>query len=140
ITEAAAAKMPPAMISRSADGVPILQNWDPEGHEPTLLLLEEMYKKGVTYPAVTSMNRSGTPELVTEKDGIAFSEAAGIPLFLTDPRDPKKIQGSYTILGINHQGVELVRDGNIPAKLIQRLLGVEIDTSHARSPSHPQTD
>ena len=138
ITEAAAAKIPSAMISRSSDGTPILQNWDPEGHEPTLLLLEEMYKKGVKYPAVTSMNYSGTPELVTEEEGIAFSEQAGIPLFLTDPQDPKRVQGSYTILGIHQQGVELVRDGNIPAKLIQRLLGVPIDTSHARSPSHPQ--
>lgn len=138
ITEAAAAKLPPAMVSYSADGVPILQNWDPEGHEPTLLLLEEIYKKGVKYPAVTSMNRSGTPELVTEETGIAFSETAGIPLFLTDPRDPKRVQGSYTIVGIHQDGLELVRDGNIPAKLIERLLGTPIDTSRAKAPSHPQ--
>ena len=110
-------EIPSAMISRSSDGTPILQNWDPEGHEPTLLLLEEMYKKGVKYPAVTSMNYSGTPELVTEEEGTAFSEQAGIPLFLTDPQDPKRVQGSYTILGIHQQGVELVRDGNIPASL-----------------------
>ena len=139
ITEAAAAKIPAAMLSRSADGTPLLQNWDPEGHEPTLLLLEELYKKGIVYPAVTSMNVSGTPELVTEEEGIAFSKKTKIPLFLTDPRDPKKVQGSYTILGIHQDGIELVRDGNIPAKLIQRLLGVPIDTSHARPPSHPQT-
>jgi len=140
ITEAAAAKLPPAMISRSsADGTPIIQNWDPEGHEPTLLLLEQLYKKGVEYPAVTSMNVSGTPELVTEEDGIAFSKKTNIPLFLTDPRDPKKVKGSYTIVGIHQQGIELVRDGNIPASLIEQLLGIPIDTSHARAPSHPQT-
>ena len=57
---------------------------------------------------------------------------------LTDPRDPKKVQGSYTIVGIYQDGLELVRDGNIPVKLIERLLGTPIDTSHAKAPSHPQ--
>jgi hypothetical protein len=141
VTEAAAASIPASMISRLPDGTPILQNWDPEGHEPTLLLLEQMYQNGIEYPAVTSMNPSGTPELVTEEDGIRFSQERGIPLFLTDPRDPKKVKGSYTILGLHAGGIELVRDGNIPAKLIEHLLGVSIQrTERTIAPKHQQAD
>ena len=138
ITPEATKQVPASMISRLADGTPILQNWDPEGHEPTLLLLEEMYKKGIRYPAVTSMNPSGIPEYVTEEDGISFSEQSHIPMFLTDPKDPRKVQGSYTILGIHSSGIEVVRDGNIPAKLIERLLDVPLDYSNTKAPKHPQ--
>lgn len=138
ITEAAAAEVPASMISRLSDGTPVLQNWDPEGHEPTLLLLEEMYKVGIRFPAVTSMNPSGTPEYVTEEDGIRFSREQSIPLFLTDPKDPRKVIGSYTILGVHQRGIEVVRDGNIPARLIQQLLGVPLDFSNTKPPKHPQ--
>ncbi|QBD78303.1 hypothetical protein EPA93_20790 [Ktedonosporobacter rubrisoli] len=139
ITEAAAAKLPASLISRLPDGAPLLQNWDPAGHEPTHLFVEEMHKRGIVYPAVTSMNPSGTPELVTEEDGIRFSRERNIPLFLRNPRDPGKVKGSYTIIELHTGGLELIRDGNIPARLLELLLGIPIHrTERTIAPKHQQ--
>jgi hypothetical protein len=141
ITEVAVQILPPAMVSRQNDGTPILQNWDPEGHEPTLRLLEEMYDAGIQFPAVTSLNPSGTPEIVSQTEGYRFSNKAGIPLFLEDPHDPGIVKGSFTIVHVDQEGLKLVRDGNIPAHMLEKLLDKPIqETANTRRTVHKQPD
>jgi hypothetical protein len=128
ITDAAARTLPPSMVSE-IDGVKIIQNWDAKGHRPTHKLLRAFEHEGIEFPAVTSMNVSGEPEITSQQQGIEFSQVRGIPMFLEDPKDPHRAVGSYTILGLSDSGLQLVREGNIPSEVIQKLLGVEIDTS-----------
>ncbi len=128
ITEKAAAMLPASMVSR-IDGTPVIQNWDAVGHQPTNLLLAQMRKAGIRYPAITSMNISGAPEIIDQVEAINFSGEHGIPLFLTDDETNRAVQGSYTILGITDTGVKLIREGNLPGHMFNILLGTDIDTS-----------
>lgn len=128
ITESAARSLPPSLVSR-IDGVPIIQNWDPAGHRPTHKLLRAFDHEGIEFPAVTSMNVSGQPEITNQQEGIEFSQAKRIPMFLQDKKDAQRAVGSYTILGLTDRGLALVREGNIPSELIEKLLGVGIDRS-----------
>ena len=137
VTQEAASSLPGSIVSW-VEGTPIVQNWDAQGHKPTYLFLKTLMEKGVAYPAVTSMNVSGTPEIVDQDAGIAFSRAKHIPYFLTDPKDTKNVIGSYTILSIGQAGVELVRDGNIPGHVFATLLGTRIETSRTIPAKYPQ--
>lgn len=128
ITKVAARSLPPSLISY-VDGLPIIQNWDPVGHRPTHKLLRAFAHNDIEWPGVTSMNVSGCPEITDQKEGEKFSREKGIPMFLEDPKDDLVAVGSYTILGLSRDGLQLVREGNIPSELLQKLLGVDIDKS-----------
>lgn len=130
ITEAAAIKIPNSMVSR-VDGVPVIQNWDSRGHRPTSALLRTVRNLGVRFPAVTSMNMSGEPEITDQGEGVKFAEEANIPFFLLDPDDQKKAVGSYTIIDVAAEGLRLIREGNIPSELLVELLGTSIDRSNS---------
>jgi hypothetical protein len=132
--------VPDSLISKSKDGIPIIQNWLPEGHRPTFLLVKLMHKLGIRCPAVTSMNISGQPEIVSQNEGILFSKDKNIPLFLYDPRDKELVKGSYTILGLTKGKVKLIRDGNIPGYLFDYLLETEIDRTRALPAKYKQPD
>lgn len=140
IKESAIKGLPSSIISYSADGTAILQNWDPDGHNVVHLLVQEMRKHLVLFPAVTSMNISGQPEIIDQDDGIKFSREHKIPLFLYDLRDKGAVKGSYTIFSLDSKGVKLVRDGNIPAHLFAHLLEMDFDRSEAKAAKHPQLD
>jgi hypothetical protein len=122
VTEAAARQLPPLMVSRSAGGTPIVQNWDPNGHPALGALFAAARAHGLAYPAGTSMNRSGQPEIAGQEEGQTFAAEAGMPVFLTDPRDKGIARGSYTILGVAPAGVSIVREGNVPGTLFEMLL------------------
>lgn len=122
------------------DGVCLVQNWDSYGHTPTELFLEETRKLGVTHPGVTSMNISGQPEIVDQKEGERFCQQYGIPLFLKDPDAHPDHVGSYTILSIDRYGIRLERDGNIPGRFFEKLLQSPIDVSQAKAAKYPHID
>jgi len=132
--------MPPSIISKSNNGVSYLQYWDPSGHYPTSELVECMFDQGVQYPGLTSMNLSGSKELVTVDEGIEFSKAKGIPLFLVDDRDPGVIKGSYLILSLNPDGMNVEREGNIPSRIMERILGIEFNRRNTKGSNYPQHD
>jgi hypothetical protein len=132
VTEAAARQLPPLMVSRSAGGTPIIQNWDPAGHPALGALFTAARAHGLAYPAGTSMNRSGQPEIADQEEGQAFAAQAGMPLFLTDPRDKQIARGSYTILGVSPAGVSIVREGNIPGALFGQLLQTTLNRAVER--------
>lgn len=132
VTEAAARQLPPMMVSRLTDGTPIIQNWDPDGHGPMRAILAAARAHGAAYPAGTSMNRSGQPEIADQAEGQAFAALAGMPLFLTDPRDKQIARGSYTILAVTPGGVTIVREGNIPGTLFALLLQTPLNRAVER--------
>lgn len=138
VREDVVSRLPPSIVSRGAGGRPVVQNWDPRGHRPVFLLIQEMLREGIVYPAVTSINVSGQPEIVDQNEGIAFSARAGIPLFLADPNARGDVRGSYTILGVGRDGVELARDGNLPRSAFEQLLDTPIRGTPPAGPRFPQ--
>lgn len=134
------AKFPEYVISRNTQGQYEMQNWDANGHPPTHAFIELLLEKGVDLPAVTSMNYSGSPEIVDQKEGIDFAKKAGIRLFLTDEKDNGKVKGSFAIVGVGKNGVSLVRDGHIPSYIFPYLFEVDVDTAAAIEAKYPQIE
>lgn len=124
--------------SIDADGICTIQNWDPHGATNTELFLNEVKKKGVKHPAVTSMNITGQPEIVDQKEGLKFCKKYGIRIFLEDPQAHPKHVGSYTIFTLDRGGIRLERDGNIPGRLFEKILGTSINAKYARKSNYPQ--
>jgi hypothetical protein len=140
ITKEAALSLPKSMISFSDEGTPILQNWDPFGHQPVHDLYSKLIKSGIKYPAITSMNISGTPEMVDQKEGEKFSKEKGIPVFLHHP-DYEGVLGGYTILGFDLDGVRIVREGNIKSNVFDYIFPeFKIDKTKAKPSKYPQRD
>lgn len=138
ITDEAARQMPEAIVSHTDDGTPILQNWDPTGHEAALDFVDKLLALGVYYPAITSMNISGHPEIVEQEQGIAFADSAGIPMFLVDHEDKGLVRGSYTILAVDSRGVVVVREGNIPSEVLGVILNESLNHRDAVSSKFPR--
>lgn len=135
ITKEAAKALPPSMVSYDTDGDPILQNWFPEG-----LPVEEITSK-IKYPAVTSTNYHSEPEIIQAHEVAAFCTLTNIPLFLRDHTYPEHgVHGSYSIFRFHSQGVEAVREGNIPTKHFRYIFEEEIDFSNVVAAKHPQLE
>ncbi len=142
IREAVARTLPPWLLSRSTDGTPggtpYFQFMDPSGSDAVHRFMEAMLDEGIRYPAGSSMNVSGRPELVRREDGIAFARATGIPLFLSLPVSPIGATGSYPILRFDRAGAHLVREGPVPGWALERLLGHPIDSTTVKPARYPQ--
>ena len=124
--------------SFTSDGVCMIQNWDSFGHDSTEEFLNEVKRRGVKHPAVTSMNITGQKEIVDQKKGEEFCKKYGIPIFLKDPKAHPGHIGSYTIFTFGREGIKLDRDGNIPSRLFKKIFGLPIDTKGAKKPNYPQ--
>ncbi len=135
-----ASKFPEYVVSKNIDGQYEMQNWDANGHPPTHRFIESLLESGITLPAVTSMNYSGSPEIVDQKEGIEFAKKAGIKLFLTDEKDSGKAKGSFAIVGIGKKGISLVRDGHLPSYIFPYLFEVDVDTAEAIGAKYPQIE
>lgn len=124
--------------SFEGNGICMIQNWDAHGHTPTEQFLNEVKNLGVEYPAVTSMNITGQPEIVNQKEGEEFCKRHGILAFLKDPKAHPGHLGSYTIFTFGQDGIKLERDGNIPAKLFEKIFDLTFDTKGAKKSNYPQ--
>lgn len=133
-------KFPDYVISKNDTGGYEMQNWDANGHPPTHAFIESLLKRGISLPAVTSMNYSGEPEIVDQKEGIQFAKKAGLSLFLTDDKDQGKAKGSFAIVGVGRSGIRLVRDGHLPSYVFPYLFDVDIDTANAIEAKFPQVE
>jgi hypothetical protein len=126
-----------ALVSRS-DGVPWLQSWLPEGCGATEIWLRELTAIGVRRPVASSMNVSGQPELVDQREGLQFCLDHGIPLFLGDPQQTPAARGSFPILQVDHAGIKVLREGHFPATLFDVLLREwDVDRSHVQRGKYP---
>jgi hypothetical protein len=135
-----AARIPEQLLSRRDDGVPVMMVSDPTGQTGVDLLLRDMHRAGVRHMSGTSMNRSGTREIVDQAAGIEFAREAGVPLFLTDAMGTGRVLGSPTIFTVDRSGVRLIRDSYLPWRVFEPLFGMPIDPSGTRPANWPQLD
>lgn len=131
-------RFPSYVISKNEAGQFEMQNWDANGHLSTHAFIDLLLNNGVKLPAVTSMNITGSPEIVDQKEGVDFAKKARIKLFLIDEKDPGVAKGSFAIIGVNNNGLSLVRDGHFPSYVFPYLFGVALDTTNTRPAVYPQ--
>jgi len=87
------------------------------------------------------MNVSGEPEIVDLDEGLAFCRDHDVPLFLADLDSPERVKGSFAIVQADEEGMRLLREGHIPARLFRYLTGGwEIDLSDYQPSNYPVAD
>jgi len=118
-----------------------IYNLIPFGHAEITRLANKLNEKGVVFPGVTSLNQSQEPEIIGLKEAQAFcrQHSALLPFILTDSNSVRRgVKGSYTIIDLAKLTVE--RNGNVPASLLAKILGTNLDSRNARGPKHEQAD
>jgi len=115
-------ELPPRLVSQTEDETYWLQNWIPAGCRSSELWIEAVKSRGIEYPSATSMNVSGTPELVEQEMGVEFCASHGIAYFLGDPERRQEVKGSFPILQVDKAGIRLIREGHFPGLLFRHLL------------------
>ncbi len=110
------------------DGVPYLQSLDPNGMPGIGEFMGALWSAGVEFPAMTSMNVSGTPEITEFAPAVRFAHAAGLPALLLGPSQPRH-RGSLSILTLGPSGLSLSRAGTFGVAALQRSITVPIDVS-----------
>ncbi len=134
----AVAAVPSAMLSQTPDGTRWIQNCVPAGDEPSMDLARTLIARGVAFPAVTSLNRSGQPEITDRRAAEAFCRAQGIPLMLAGAGRRGPVCGSFPILEVGSAGVRVLREGHFPSYLFPHLLGgVAVQTGGAAPAKYP---
>jgi hypothetical protein len=114
--------LPSRLVSQTEDGTYWLQNWIPSGCLSSEGWMEAMKRQNIEFPSATSMNVSGSPELVEQEAGVEFCESHGISIFLGDPESKYEVKGSFPILQVDKTGISLIREGHFPAMLFKHLL------------------
>jgi tRNA A37 threonylcarbamoyladenosine synthetase subunit TsaC/SUA5/YrdC len=131
-------KLPPRLISQTEDGTYWLQNWIPWGSRSSTLWMEALQRQNVEFPSATSMNVSGTPELVEQEAGVEFCNLHRISVFLGDPESRYEVKGSFPILQVDKTGIRLLREGHFPGILFRYLLQEwDIDLSDYKRTKYP---
>lgn len=140
IKKAYAMELPVSALHVDSKGTIWLQNWDPHGHDSSESLISDAQKRGVKFPAVTSMNISGEPEIVDQDIAKEFCRINSIPCYLRDPDAHPELVGSYTIITFSKKGIELTRDGNIPGKIIEPIFKNKLISDNTKKSNYPQRD
>lgn len=111
-----------AVISYDRFDEPVIQNYDPTGKANVQLLIAEALGQGAILPAASSMNCSGEAEIMTTEKAHTFIKKHSIKDAIADSRASRVGSGSFAILDVNHTGIQLVREGNVSAGLMGRIL------------------
>lgn len=116
--------LPGIFWSKGADGLPIVQNWSPEGKPDIMRLMELARGFGVEFPAVTSLNITTKPEITDPADAEKFARQHGIPLLTNCHHPQRSMKGSYPVIIGDAEGlyVARARPKSIGTLLLQRLL------------------
>jgi tRNA A37 threonylcarbamoyladenosine synthetase subunit TsaC/SUA5/YrdC len=132
IREVIARELPAHLLSY-VDGVPYLQSLDPTGMPGLRDFMDRLWTRGIMFPAITSMNASGQPEIVEFAEAALFSRAVGLPALVDAPQSPRA-KGSLTILELGPDGVRAVRHGTVPVAVLQRVVERAIVDATADEP------
>jgi hypothetical protein len=116
--------LPRIFWSLGADGLPIVQNWSPEGKPDIVRLMELARGFGVDFPAVTSLNITAQPEITDPADAERFAQAHGIPLLTNRRHTRRPMKGSYPVIIGDVEGLHVgrARSTSIGSLLLTRLL------------------
>jgi tRNA A37 threonylcarbamoyladenosine synthetase subunit TsaC/SUA5/YrdC len=128
--------VPADLVSRT-DDVPYIQSVDPGGLPGIRSLMASLWRQGVRFPAITSMNRSGDREIIARDAAFEFSRAHQLAALVVPKSLAQRAQGSFTILEINLAGVRAARHGVIPIAVLQRLMDPAIDDSITERADYP---
>jgi hypothetical protein len=130
VRESVARRLAPHLLS-SVDGVPYLQSLDPRGMAEIGEFMVGLWSAGVEFPAITSMNLSGTPEIVEYGPAMRFATAARLPALLLGPTRPRH-RGSLSILTLGPSGLSLARAGTYSAAALQPTIAAPISVTVER--------
>jgi hypothetical protein len=131
-------EMPPRLVSQTEDGTYWLQNWIPSGCRSSEVWMDAVKRQAIAFPSATSMNVSGSPELVEQEAGTAFCEEHGVPIFLGDPESRSEVRGSFPILQVDKTGIRLLREGHFPGHIFRSLLQEwEVDLRDTKPAKYP---
>ncbi len=126
----------PSSLLSTEDGKYYAHNLDPFGHKGITNFISKLNKAGVIFVGVTTLNKSGCPEICKIKDAVKYCRKKQISMLLTDPQNTKKsVLGSFTIIDIEKKSV--LREGNIPAQVIEKILGVDFNKLNTKSSKFP---
>lgn len=136
---AVAATLPEGMINEVMGTV---QPYSPSGNDFTSRFLRYACSYGVE-PVMSSANFHGQPEIVLSDEAHAFAEQdEHKPLFVLEDDSAVDLSvrplGSYPIVTLRPDHLEISREGCFSAELVQRLFaGYDVDTSPSeQSGSH----
>lgn len=116
--------LPDTVWSLGPDGLPIVQNWSPEGKPDTMRLMELAKSFGVEFPAVTSLNVTTQPEIIDPDEAEVFAGKQNIPILSNRNHTQRPVKGSYPVIMGDAEGLHVVRGRpqGIGALLLSRLL------------------
>ena len=127
------AGIPPALRSH-VDGRDWVQVFDPMRMPGASTLIAAMWDAGLRWVAATSMNESGSTEIVETDDAVAFAERHGLSM-LFEPAAVHAASGSLPILELRPDGLRLDRHGIIAVADLEAAIGEPIP-SDAAAPAH----
>ena len=137
IRASVAQDLPEDLVSY-VEGTPHLQSLDPGGLPGVRSLMSHLWRRGISYPAITSMNRSGEPEIVTHAEAVEFATTHHLgALFAPPRRSVQRARGSFTILEIGPFGLRAARHGVLPVEVLQRLVVPRIDDALTQEADFP---
>lgn len=121
--------LPQTLWSRDLDGLPIVQNWSPEGKSNITDMLAVATGLGIEHPAVTSLNTTKQPEIIDPDKARLFARQHGLGL-VTDSRAKRLMGGSYPVVIGDKEGLHVVRgrSGAVGTLILSRLMaGYSLD-------------
>jgi hypothetical protein len=127
----------PAHLVSVNDGVPYLQSLDPGGLPEARKLMRTLWREGVQFPAISSMNSSGEPEIVDYSKALQFSSNHGLAALIRPTSRVQPAKGSFSILEIGPHGLRAARHGVIPVPVLQRLVEPPIDDTLTQEADYP---
>jgi tRNA A37 threonylcarbamoyladenosine synthetase subunit TsaC/SUA5/YrdC len=139
IRASAAQDLPKDLVSY-VDSIPYLQSLDPSGLPRVRSLMSHLWRHGVPLPAITSMNRSGEPEIVTQVEAQSFATTHQLGALMAPGPGAKRASGSLTILEVGPFGLRAARHGVIPIEVLHRLVVPRIDDTITQQADFPPLD
>lgn len=132
--------IPKSLLSKDKTNTYYLHNLDPYGHEGMNNFVRASIKKGVSFVGVTSLGKSGSPEIDNLNDAISFCKKhSKLPLLLKDDTLTKEnVRGSFAIIDLVK--LEAIRDGFIPIKVIEKIIDLELDKKNMKATKYNQLD
>jgi hypothetical protein len=130
----------PAHLVSINDGVPYRQSLDPGGLPGARNLMRLLWRRGVHFPAISSMNASGEPEIVNYSRALTFCNDYGLAALLRPKSQIQQAQGSFSILEVGPHGLRAARHGVIPVPVLQRLVEPLIDDALTQVGDYPALD
>ncbi len=127
--------LPSSVLHKDNDGNWKIQVFLADG-SPWLEEQARLAEQQKIMQVITSFNFHGKPERVWLWEGVLYGALAGAGKILINKdalRPRSKFWGSYTILEAGEGGLSLKRNGNISVDILEKIWGLPIEKTHAKS-------